>query len=278
MPAGASFGPQRSEQALGVEAAGRVLGREPAPVEPELVVGAAGDGEVALLRRVRPLEHAHRVNELGDDEVRVGVAVAVVVARVVDGDAVDGELEVLPLVRVEAAEEDLLGVARAALVREEEAGRELERVGRVRARDGLELADGDLVVGRSVRARLEVAGDEDLGGLARRAAGAGGAGAAAGRRRRGGRRGGGGDRGEDRLRRRRRRVEVEADVDVARDRVASPRIAGRERPLHRGGDGGRVERGPLRLDDVGVLDDARRRDGQREDDVPLRAVGGGPSG
>ena len=79
--------------------------------------------------------------------MRVGVAVAVVVARVVDGDAVDGELEVLPLVRVEAAQEDLLGVARAALVREEEARGELERVGGVRARDGLELAERHVVVG-----------------------------------------------------------------------------------------------------------------------------------
>ena len=86
-----------------------------------MVVGAARDREVPLLRRVRPLEDAHRLDELGDDEVRVCVAVAVVVARVVDGDAVDGELEVLPFVRVEAAQEDLLGVARAALVREEEA-------------------------------------------------------------------------------------------------------------------------------------------------------------
>ena len=127
-----------------------------------MVVGAAGDGEVALLRRVRPLEHAHRVNELGDDEVRVGVAVAVVVARVVDGDAVDGELEVLPLVRVEAAQEHLLGVARAALVGEQEARRELERVRGVRARDGLLLVEDELVVGRAVRARLEVAVDVDL--------------------------------------------------------------------------------------------------------------------
>ena len=129
--------PAHDEEALRVEAADRVLGGEPAPIEAELVVGASGDGEVALLRRVGPLEDADGVNELRHDEVGVGVAVAVVVARVVDGDAVDRELEVLPLVGVEAAEEDLLGVARAALVREEETGGELERVGGVRARDGL---------------------------------------------------------------------------------------------------------------------------------------------
>jgi hypothetical protein len=68
-----------------------------------VVVGAACHGEVALLRRIRALEHPHRLDELRDEKVRVGVAVAVVVARVVDRDAVDRELEVLPLVRVEPA-------------------------------------------------------------------------------------------------------------------------------------------------------------------------------
>ena len=115
----------QEEEALRIEAPRRVLGGEPAAIEPELIVGAPRDGEVSLLRRVGSFEDAHRVNELRDDEVRVGVAVAVIVARVVDGNAVDGELEVLPLVRVEAAEEHLLGVARAALVREEKTGREL---------------------------------------------------------------------------------------------------------------------------------------------------------
>ncbi len=99
------------EQALRAEAADRVLGRKSAAVEPKMVIGAAGDSEVPLLRRIRALEHAHRVDELWDDEVRVGVPVAVVVPRVVDGDAIDAELEVLPLVRVEAAQEHLLGVA-----------------------------------------------------------------------------------------------------------------------------------------------------------------------
>ena len=117
-------GPQQ-EQPLRAEVPDRVLGRQPALLEAQVVVGTPGDGEVALLRRVRPLEDAHGANQLGDDEVRVGVAVAVVVARVVDGDAVDGELEVLPFVRVEAAQEHLLGVTGASFVREQEAGASL---------------------------------------------------------------------------------------------------------------------------------------------------------
>ena len=143
-----------------------------------MVVRAAGDREVPLLRRVRALEDAHGVDELRDDEVRVCVAVAVVVARVVDGDAVDRELEVLPLVRVEAAEEHLLGVAGAALVREEKAGGELEDVrGRwCGGRRALLLAPmGELVVGRAVGAGLEVAVDVDVLDVGRRRGGRDGA-------------------------------------------------------------------------------------------------------
>ena len=109
---------------------------EPALGEAELVVGAARDGVVALARIERPLEHAERCDQLGDDEVRVGVAVAVEVAALVDRHAVDGELDVLPLARVEAAEEDLLGVALAALVGEQDPGREREDLARVLARHG----------------------------------------------------------------------------------------------------------------------------------------------
>ena len=94
-----------------------VLGGEPAALEAELVVGAAGHREVALTRIEGTLHHAKRLDELGDDEVRVRIAVAMQVAALVDGDAADGELDVLPLARVEPAEEDLLGVPFAALVR-----------------------------------------------------------------------------------------------------------------------------------------------------------------
>src|SRR5262249_33116500 len=71
----------------------------------------------------------------------VGVAVAVEVATLIDGHAAYGELQILPFAGVEASEEDLLCVPLAALVREEDAGREREELGRVLARDAGELAD-----------------------------------------------------------------------------------------------------------------------------------------
>ena len=47
----------------------------------EIEVRAPDDRRVALARVVRPLEHAHAAHDLGDDEVHVGVALAVDVVR-----------------------------------------------------------------------------------------------------------------------------------------------------------------------------------------------------
>ena len=134
----------------------------PRCAQPELVVGAAGDREVALPRIERPLEDAQRLDQLGDDEVRVGVAVAVEVARLVDRDAADGELDVLPFARVEAAQEDLLGVPLAALVGEQDPRRELEEVGRVARGDLRQLADADLEVGGAAARRRPAAEHGDV--------------------------------------------------------------------------------------------------------------------
>ena len=146
--------PVGEEHAIGAEAADRELGGDAAVGEPEVIVGAARDGVVALPRIERPLDHAQRLNQLGDDEVGVGVAVAVQVARLVDRHAVDGELDVLSFARVEAAQEHLLGVALAAFVGEQDARRELEELGGVGARHERELPDVDVVVGGAAARRL----------------------------------------------------------------------------------------------------------------------------
>jgi len=54
--------------------------------------------------------------------MRVGVAVAVQVPALVDGNARDRELDVLTLARVEAAHEDLLGVPLPAFVGQQDPG------------------------------------------------------------------------------------------------------------------------------------------------------------
>jgi hypothetical protein len=144
--------PEEHEPALRVPRAAGVRRREAATRQPELEIGAPGDRVVALAGVERPLDDAHRLDELRDDEVRVGVAVAVEVAALVDGHAVDRELEVLALAGVEPAEQDGLGVAGAALVREDDGRGGLEH-GRG-GRDGRlvrhpERADAEVDVGRA---------------------------------------------------------------------------------------------------------------------------------
>ena len=271
--------PPKDEQALRAKVADRVRAGQPPLLEAQVVVGTPGNGEVSLLRRVRSLEYADGANELGDDEVRVRVAIAVVVARVVDRNAVDGELEVLTLVRVEPTQKHLLCVARASLVREEKARGELERVGRVRSWNGLELADRHVVVGDAELSADETTADVDLFDLlaGRRCRGACGRGLLRGRSLRG-RRGGLGDQligrgpGLDHVGRRRRGREVERYPNAARDRLA---VAHRrhESPLP-GGDGGRfVEVGSRRLEDVGLRHVPVRVDRDNEDYVGMLAGG-----
>src|SRR5262249_52084666 len=154
-------------QPVRVERSERVLGRQAAPGEAQIVVGAPSDRVVALPRIEGAFEHAYRLDQLGDDEVRIGVAVAMEVAALVDGDAADRELEVLPLARVQGPEKDLLRVPLAALVGEQEAGREREYLFCSLARDLGELTgphgeirDGDV-------GALGVPDDGDLLGACR---------------------------------------------------------------------------------------------------------------
>ena len=127
---GVAFGarrPQR-ERARRAELAEGLLEFEPALGDAELVVRAAGDREVALMWIERTFDHAQRLDDLRDDEVRVRVPVAVRVVDLVDRNTLDGELDVLALLGVEAAQEHLIGVARATLVREKQARRLFEHL------------------------------------------------------------------------------------------------------------------------------------------------------
>jgi hypothetical protein len=84
------------------------------------------------------------------------------VAALVDGNAADAELDVLAFTRVEAAQEDLLGVALAALVGEQDARRELQELRRVGVRHARELAGAQVEVGRTAARRCLPSGDEDF--------------------------------------------------------------------------------------------------------------------
>ncbi|MFO0624824.1 MAG: hypothetical protein U0325_04350 [Polyangiales bacterium] len=120
-------------------------------LDPEVEPRAARDGEVTLPGVVGPFEHAQAVDHLGDHPVEVGVALPVHVRDVVRGHSADRELHVLPVLRVEAPEEDLVGLAVAAVLREEEPRREREELRGAAPRHRAQLADVEVELRRRPR-------------------------------------------------------------------------------------------------------------------------------
>src|SRR5262249_10227868 len=74
-------------------------------------VHRSGGGEVSELDEVRALEAVEAVDGFGDQEVQIGVSLAVRVAAQVDRQPVDEEGDVGAVVGVETAEEVLLCLA-----------------------------------------------------------------------------------------------------------------------------------------------------------------------
>ena len=143
----------------GDEAGAFVEGPSPQPEQPVSVEAARGererwaidacagdevDGarrvEVPLVGEVGALRHLQTFDDLGNQEVQVGVALPVGMADEVDGYAVDGERNVGAVVGVETAQEQLVGFASALMLSNHEPRDRAQQVGRRMARHGEEVA------------------------------------------------------------------------------------------------------------------------------------------
>src|SRR5207245_10154668 len=91
-------------------------------------VGGSGRGEITFRREIRNLVVLDALDELGDEEVEVGVALAVRVRSQVDRHALDRREEVGAVVEVEPAQEVLVCLSRAAVLRDDESRYELEHL------------------------------------------------------------------------------------------------------------------------------------------------------
>gem|GEM_PF-4796407 len=119
--------------------------------------GHAGRREVAFARRVRTLAVVEAADQLRDQEVQVGPALAVGVAALVDRHAVDPGREVGAVVEVEAAQVELVGLAFAAVLAGDQSGRDFEQLaGAIGDAAGQVLRAGTAGAGRI--------GDPELGG------------------------------------------------------------------------------------------------------------------
>jgi hypothetical protein len=136
----AAVGDERAAVAMGAEGERCDAARQ--RVE-QADVGRAGGREVALVGVVRALLVADPVDELGQQPVEIGVAVAVRVRRHVDRHAGDEGREVGAVVEVEAAQEVLVRLAVAAVLRDDHAGHELEQLGRAQRGPALDQLGRD---------------------------------------------------------------------------------------------------------------------------------------
>ena len=113
-------------------------------------------GEITFLRPVGAFPHRHLFHEFGDQEVDVGIALAVPVGAHVDRHAVEPEGKVGAVVEIHAAQEVLIGFAFAAVLGDDQAGRGLEHFARPLDRPRVQRFTGDALLARCIgRFRLE---------------------------------------------------------------------------------------------------------------------------
>jgi len=106
-------------------------------------IGGAGRREVAALREVRPFAVLDSIDQLGNQEVQVRVALPVAMRRHVDRHAVDEGREVRAVIEIEATQEVLVGLAVAAVLRDDHPRHELEDLTGAKGRTALQQLGAD---------------------------------------------------------------------------------------------------------------------------------------
>ncbi len=128
-------------------------------------VGDTGRGKVALVGEVRTLLVLDPRHQLGEQEVDVGIALPVRVRRQVHRHVVYRGEEVGAVIEIEAAQEILVRLAVAAVLRDDHSGNVLEHFARPQHRPRLDQLRGDGALARGVRGAdrvFVVSDDADL--------------------------------------------------------------------------------------------------------------------
>ena len=165
---------RRERQQAAAEAVGAALEGEERTLQRRRIGDRrrAGGGEVALVREVRPLRELDAGDDLRNQEVDVGVALAVRVGRHVHRRAGHRHREVAAVIEVEAAQEVLVGLALAAVLRDDDARHGLEHLALAHDRPHVELTRGDRALARRLRdADQALRGIVDVGQVGEAAAG-----------------------------------------------------------------------------------------------------------
>ena len=132
------------EGAQGVEAA-RFQSKHTAIEMPAgLKIYIAGSGEISFIRIVGTLAEVDLVYQFGNEKMQIGVTLTMRMGNHIDGHAVDADIDIGAVVDVETTHKDLLGLAAAGMLGDEQARREAEKVlgGLYRPEVDVDLADG----------------------------------------------------------------------------------------------------------------------------------------
>ena len=92
------------------------------------------------MSEVRPFVNLHPLDRLGNQPVQIGIALAVGMAHHVHRDAVDEDREVRAMIRVEATEKNLIRLAAAVVLPQDQAWHKPKHVGRSIGRAQFQVA------------------------------------------------------------------------------------------------------------------------------------------
>ena len=120
--------------------------------------GGPGGGEVAHVGEIDALAVVHLVHQLGDEGIEFDPALPVAVRGEIDRDAVHEDGEIGAMIEVEAAQEVLVGLPRAAVLRDDDAGDGLEDFGGARQRAAGELLTAHGALGRGIGDAEQIVG------------------------------------------------------------------------------------------------------------------------
>ncbi len=115
------------------------------PLQPIDVLDAGGSGrrEVADVGVIRPLAELEYLDQLGNQQVDVEVALAVAMARQIEGYALERRREVGAVIEVEAAQKELVGLAAAGVLGGDQPGNALQNLPRSQVRHPLDFGLSD---------------------------------------------------------------------------------------------------------------------------------------
>jgi hypothetical protein len=103
----------------------------------------AGGAEVAHIGVVRTFSDIHRPDQLRDQKVDICVALPVAMSRHVDGHAVDPDRKIGAVIKIEAAQEILVGLTLSGMLGDDQAGHDLKRLAGPQEGHGIHISAAD---------------------------------------------------------------------------------------------------------------------------------------